>query len=126
MAYPAEMPATFDVVEASDTLTHVELVGSLDIASTRDIELRFSASTAGRHKALIVDLSRVQFLASLGLGMLIKVAQNLRADRVPVILLAPNDAIEQVLRIARLESLMPVAQTLEEARKLAGTPQSGC
>ncbi len=112
------MPATFLVVESSDSLTHVEVSGMLDVASTREIELRFSASTAGRHKPLIVDLSRVTFLASAGMSMLIHVARTLSADKHPVVILAPIDAIEQALRIARLDSMMQIVATLQQAREV--------
>ncbi len=116
------MSATLCVLHATDTLTHVELIGALDVASTRSIELKFTASTAARHRPLIVDMSQVTFLASTGIGMLVQVARTLGLDKHPLVLLAPTDAIAGVIRQSRLDSLLQIAATLDEAMTLVKIP----
>src|SRR5436305_1130268 len=62
--------ATMEVEELSGGVTKVRLKGRLDIAGAAEIDLRFNA-LAGAQRAVIVDLSMVDFLASMGLRTLI-------------------------------------------------------
>ena len=112
------MATTFAVVEAAESFTHVAIIGALDLASTREIELRFTASTAGRHKSVIIDMSQVPFIASVGIGLLIQVSRTLATDRQSLVLLAPSEMIEHTIRIARLDTVIRMVKTIEEAREL--------
>ena len=118
------MPLTLDTVHASDSHSHVRLVGTLDIDGVRAVELKFTASTASRRTHAIVDLSQVTFIASLGMGMLVGVARALAAGKHRLVLLAPQPHVASALRTARLESLMPIAVDLDAARALLGVSAS--
>lgn len=118
------MPTTFHLIESSPTLTHVAVVGALDLAGTREIELKLTATTAGRHKPVIIDLSQVSFLSSAGLGLLIQIARSLRADKHSVVALAPNETSKRVIQISKLDFILRIAGTLEEALELAKLPAS--
>lgn len=119
------MSATFTSVESTDTLTHVEIIGALDVPGTRAIELKFTASTAGRHKPVIIDLSKVTFISSAALGMLVQVARTLHFDKHSTVLLAPNETIAHAIRIAKLDSMMPIVQSLKSALEIAKMPAAG-
>ena len=112
------MPLTLDTVHASDSHSHVRLVGTLDIDGVRAVELKFTASTASRRTHAIVDLSQVTFIASLGMGMLVGVARALAAGKHRLVLVAPQPHVATALRTARLESIMPIAADLDAARAL--------
>lgn len=116
------MPTTFTLLESSPTLTHVAIIGALDLAGTREIELKLTASTAGRHKPVIIDLSQVHFVASAGLGLLIQIARTLITDKHSTILLAPNQTIQQTIHVSKLGSMLRIALTLEEALEMAKLP----
>jgi anti-anti-sigma factor len=66
---------------------------------------------------VILDLSRVQYIDTTCLSVLIR----LRKDRVakgyrPTLLVVPSAQILRVLEITRLDSLWPIYPTLAEAR----------
>jgi len=65
-----------NVIEAADGVTHVMLDGRFDIAGAQAADPRFSA-LAGSSKALIVDLTKVSFIASLGVRTLMVSAKTL-------------------------------------------------
>ena len=68
------------IIEQSDSLTHVALIGSLDIEGTQQVELKFNAATAAQKQATIVDISGLEFIASMGMGMLLSSAQALKRE----------------------------------------------
>lgn len=116
------MPTTFSLLESSPTLTHVAIIGALDLAGTREIELKLTASTAGRHKPAIIDISQVHFVASAGLGLLIQIARTLGTDKHSTILLAPNETTQHAIHVSKLGSMLRIALTLEEALEIAKLP----
>ena len=63
------------VEEVSGSVNCVRLAGRLDAAGADQVGVRFSASgsAAGRH--IVVDLSQVSFVASMGIRLLIATAR---------------------------------------------------
>jgi len=112
------MPTTLVIIEHTDNHSHVQIVGPLDLAGVGAIELKFTASTASKRKHAIVDMSQVPFMASLGMGMLVQVARALSADGRKVVLLAPTDIVATALRTSRLDAVMAIAASLDEAKGL--------
>ena len=66
------------VIEESDGLTHVALEGELDIPGVNAVGDKFYFHLTARRKPAIVDMAGVRFLSSLGIGMLVCVAQSLK------------------------------------------------
>lgn len=108
------------VIEQNDTLTHLALAGKLDIAGVHEIDVKFHAYTAGRRLNTVVDLSQVEFIASLGIGMLIGCAKSLSKHGAKMVILNPHEAIREVLTLSQLDMIVPVVDTQAQAEaKLA-------
>lgn len=97
------------IICANDSLTHVELVGRLDIESVNEIQDKFTFLTAARHRATLVDLSGVTFIGSLGMGMLVSVAKALHTRGAKMVLLKPAAPVEHSLRVAGIHEVIPIA-----------------
>ena len=108
------------LIETSDTLTHVALSGRLDIEGLHDIDVKFHAATASRGLPSIVDFSRVEFIASLGMGMLISCARSLGRKGTVMVIYGATDAIAETLRAAGIDQGIPLVATLEEAKAAVG------
>jgi anti-sigma B factor antagonist len=92
-----------------------ELVGSLDIATSPTVRAALtSASERGNHR-LIVDLTRVDFLDSTGLGALIGGQRRAKEFDGEVRLVAKEGQILRLLRITGLLKVFAVYATLDEA-----------
>jgi anti-sigma B factor antagonist len=92
-----------------------ELVGSLDIATSPTVRAALtSASERGNHR-LIVDLTRVDFLDSTGLGALIGGQRRAKEFDGEVRLVAKEGQILRLLRITGLLKVFAVYPTLDEA-----------
>jgi anti-anti-sigma factor len=94
----------------------VSLSGRLDSAGVDAIAMPFAALAATDNRRVIVDLSDVDFLASIGIRAIL---QNARAQRMrggSMVLLAPRPLIEEVLHAAGVPNVVPIARDLDTAR----------
>ena len=105
-----------EILERSATLTHVALSGRLDTAGVDRLETRFNAAVVAARKNAIVDLSAVEFLASMGLRMLLTAAKTLERSGVKLVLCAPRPLVETTIRNSGLDNLMPIAADVQAAR----------
>ena len=119
------------VIQRDDQLTHVEFDGDLDIAGTQQIDVEFHGAVASRRRPTIVDMSKVANVGSLGMGMLAACAGSLGRHGAKLVLLNPQPMVEQLFHVIALDSVMPIAHSLDEAKKLlkatgaAGQSSSG-
>jgi anti-sigma B factor antagonist len=96
------------IVKQDGDLTHVALVGRLDVPGVQTIEEEFLQQTAVRGKSTLVDLSEVTFMGSTGLRMLMKAVKSLHARGAKMVLLKPQPLVEQSLMYVAFNKLMPI------------------
>src|SRR5262245_40751917 len=97
-----------EIKNQSDQVTHLALRGRLDTTGVGEVELGFTAHTVPRAKPLLLDMSEVTFLSSLGLRMLLTVAEALDHRGVKMVLLSPQPAVRRVLSLSGFDQLIPV------------------
>jgi len=103
------------IIQSDDTLTHVALSGRLDAVGVQQVGIRFQGLTASRGKPTIIDLSRVDFIASLGLGMLLSCARSLHGRGARAVIVNPQPMVKKALETAHMDSVIPVFPTVQEA-----------
>jgi anti-anti-sigma factor len=92
----------------------VALTGRLDIAGAEAVALPL-ATLAGAKQGLIVDMSGVSFIASIGLRHLVSAAKALSRRGGRLVLLNPNDLVTEVLTTSGLTDLLPIVKSEAEA-----------
>jgi anti-sigma B factor antagonist len=97
-----------EIKNQSDQITHLALRGRLDTTGVDEVELKFTSHTVPRGKPLLLDMSEVTFLSSLGMRMLLTVAKALDRRGAKTVLLSPQPAVRQVLSLSGFDQLMPV------------------
>ena len=95
-------------------ITRVMLDGRLDIEGAAAIDLRMNV-LAGSSKFLLVDLSNVSFLGSMGLRSLVLPAQALRRRGGKMALYGPVPLVEEVLKASNIHEIIPVFHDLNAA-----------
>ena len=103
------------VIQSTDRLTHVALSGRLDAVGVQQVGTRFQGVTASRGKPTIIDLSNVEFIASLGLGMLLSCARSLHGRGVRAVIVNPQPLVAKALETAHMMSVIPVVRSVQEA-----------
>ena len=97
----------------------VGLVGKLDIAGAEVVALPL-ATLAGGKKGLVVDLSGVTFLASIGIRHLVLATKALARKGGKLVIVNPTDAVREVLVTSGVTELMPIVTTDSAAYELIG------
>jgi anti-anti-sigma factor len=97
-----------EIKNQSDQITYLALRGRLDTTGVDEVELKFTSHTVPRGKPLLLDMSEVTFLSSLGMRMLLTVAKALDRRGAKTVLLSPQPAVQQVLNLSGFDQLMPV------------------
>ena len=96
-------------------LTLVTLTGRLDIAGARAVDLPLAAQVTTQGARVIVDLSGVTFLSSLGIRSLLTPAKTARARGGELVLLDPQPAVLEVLTLAGLGKIIRIFTDREAA-----------
>ncbi len=107
-----------NVIRADDSITHLALLGRLDLQGVNLIQDRFVFNTTSRRKATLVDVSQVTFIASLGMAMLISAAKALQRHGVRMVLLGPPELVKSALEAAGIHHVIPIAPEEESALRL--------
>ncbi len=95
------------VEDIGNGATKASLNGRLDIAGAASIDLAFNV-LVGRNRAIVVDLSGVTFLASMGLRTLIVGAKTVASKGGRIVLLAPSADVEKVLEDSGVTTLLAI------------------
>jgi anti-anti-sigma factor len=99
----------------------IALAGRLDTAGAQQIDLPFTRLTATRPALIVVDLSQVSFLASMGIRTLLASAKALgRGGR--MVLANPQPLVQEVLKVAGIDELIPVYADLASACSALRSP----
>jgi anti-anti-sigma factor len=100
-------------------ITRVALDGRMDIAGAAAIDLKMNI-IAGSAKKLLIDLQKVEFLGSMGLRSIVIPARAVSSRGGKVVLFAPNEMVESVLKTAGIDTLIPVRHDLDAAIAVLG------
>ena len=100
--------------ELEGGIARVILDGRLDIMGAQEIDLKMNV-IAGSHKAVLLDLQKLAFIGSMGLRTLVIPAQAIRGRGGKVVLFAPNEMVEKVLRASSIDTLIPIYHELQSA-----------
>lgn len=103
------------VTDLDKGITLITLIGRLDIMGVNKIETKFAAYCAGEIPRVLVDMSGVDFLASIGIRLLVTNAKSLRSRNGKMALLNPTPDVMNVLEITDIPSIIPVYSKLESA-----------
>jgi anti-sigma B factor antagonist len=95
------------VEEIDGGVTSVILRGRLDTAGADSIDLKFNA-VAGAKRAVVVDLSNVNLLTSLGIRVLLLGARAVKNKGGKLVILSPDANVRAVLTTARTDTLIPI------------------
>jgi len=101
-----------------ERITHLALVGRLDIAGQHAIDVKFHGYTAARRRPALVDISGLDFITSLGMGMFVSCARSLQRYGAKMVLLNPRPEIENVLKAVGIDQGIPLVHSVEEAHRI--------
>ena len=104
--------------ELPNNIRLIKLNGKLDIIGTGQIETKFAHYCGGENVRVVVDLSEVDFLASIGIRLLTLTAKSVASRGGKLVLLNPNPDVYHVLDVTGIPAVVPVYSHLESAESV--------
>ena len=104
------------------SLTKITLVGQMNAAGAQKIDLSFNV-TVGASQNVLVDMTEVDFLASMGIRTLVVGAKALNRRGGRMVIMKPTPDVEQVLIASRIDSLISIVHAQDEALALLAPTQ---
>ena len=109
-AVAAELQRTGFAVgaERSDRSTVLKLAGELDVATAPALDRALSLAFAADPSSMVVDLSRLSFLDSTGIRVLVTAAKQAETDGCSIVFMAPTEQVLRVLRLTGVDRLIQI------------------
>lgn len=98
----------------------IRLAGRLDTAGVDRIEIRFNAWAIAADHHVMIDMSQVSFLSSMGIRLFVTAARALGQRRKRIVLFAAPPLVQETLQTMGIDQLMGVVGSEPEARGLVG------
>jgi len=93
----------------------IKLDGTLDMNGTYAIEGEFVRRCAGENVRVLVDLSKVNYISSIGIPMLVNTAKSVAKHGGKLALLSPQDSVANILELAGVPLIIPMHHDLDTA-----------
>jgi anti-sigma B factor antagonist len=106
--------------DVGDNLRKIVILGRLDIMGTESIASELEKLAAAPKKGVVVDLSSLKFLASLGIRALLKSAKVVeeRGGKL-VLVVGTNSQVVMSLKATGVSDLLPMFNSNGEAERAA-------
>lgn len=101
--------------EKRDKVKIVGLQGRLDASTSPLVEKRLQGLVAQGEERLVLDLSELTYISSLGLRVFIAVAKTIQKANGKLALAGLNDHIYEIFKIARFTNIFPIYPSCDEA-----------
>lgn len=109
-----------DYQDIDENFRRIALSGRLDIPGTAEIEHKLASLAATAQRCVLVDLTGVTFLASIGIRALVGSAKALQARGGRMVLVVgDNAAVAKTLTVTGIDMIIPVFPSEADAEKAA-------
>jgi anti-sigma B factor antagonist len=103
--------------ELEDGVRVIKLAGKLDIEGTNLVEPQFTLHCQGENVLILVDLSQVNYLSSIGIPMLINNARSVTRHGGRLALVNPQPSVKSILDITGVLHNIRVYKDIETGRE---------
>jgi anti-sigma B factor antagonist len=93
----------------------VTVAGEVDIYTSPALKAALAAAAADGCRTLVVDLERVGFIDSSGLGVLVGALRRAREEGGDLRVVSGNETVARILQITGLDKVFSLHATLDEA-----------
>jgi anti-anti-sigma factor len=101
--------------EFENGITALKPIGILDVQGVDAIEAKFAGYSTGDKSKVLVDLSEVPFLTSIGIRLMVTTAKSVANRGGKLVILSPNENVKGVLEMTGIMDIIPVHMDPQEA-----------
>jgi len=114
------MSTDISFVDVSENFRRISISGRMDILGSDAIALKFTSLAVATQRRVVVDLTAVSFLASIGIRSIISNAKALQQRNGKMVLfVGDNGAVAKTLEATGIDALIPMFTDAEESDKAA-------
>jgi anti-sigma B factor antagonist len=106
--------------ELAGSVAVYRIVGRIDALTSRDLESAVGSATRDGTSRIIFDMSEVDFISSAGLRVILVTAKNAAAAKGGLSIFGVQPAVNEVLEISGVKTIIPIASDEAEARAKLG------
>jgi anti-sigma B factor antagonist len=101
--------------------TILDVAGEVDVYTAPKLREKLVELVGDGNYHIIVDMTKVEFLDSTGLGVLVGGLKRVRSHEGSLVLVCNQERILKIFRITGLTKVFPIYDTLDEALQDAAT-----
>lgn len=103
------------ITSLENGIKQVKLTGRMDLKGTNEIDNSFTFGTSSSKTPVLVDMSEVEFLASIGMRTLLSNAKALQRRGSKMVLFKPTPLVREALTTAGFDELIPIIDDFDQA-----------
>lgn len=92
----------------------------MDVQGTNEVHQEFTLKLASSREPVLIDLSEVDFLASMGLRTLVSTAKAVHQRGAKTAILKPTALVREVLVTAGIDAIIPIHDDFESGCQALG------
>jgi stage II sporulation protein AA (anti-sigma F factor antagonist) len=119
---PSESALNVDVSVLGPDCAVVRVEGELDINTATLLHFQLASQVGMGHRHLVLDLSRMPFMDSTGLTIMIRTMKEAQQVGGSLNLAAPTALVRRVLELTGVHLTVPMHATVEEALRAQAGP----
>ena len=100
----------------------VEVTGELELATAPRLRQQVVSLVGADCVRVVLDLTGVDFIDSVGLGVVVGALKRTRSHGGELRVVAPQDRVRSLFRLTRLDEIMVVADRLDDAIGASAVP----
>jgi anti-anti-sigma factor len=102
--------------DLEDGVRLVRLNGRLDLEGSEAVDLKLTSLCGTRKGFVVIDMSGVEFMSSIGVSVLVRVARACSQRQGRLVLLSPRANVQDVLVRTQIDQIIPIYADLPTAR----------
>ena len=101
--------------EGDDGWTVVAVTGELELATAPRLRQEVVGLVGEGHVQIVLDLSGVDFVDSVGLGVIVSVLKRVRGRGGELVVAGPVPRVRRLFELTRLDEIIPLHDRVEDA-----------
>jgi anti-anti-sigma factor len=107
-------PLKLEIIILENGIKHAKLVGSMDLQGTNLIHHEFTIKLASSTAPVLIEMSEVSFIGSLGMRTLIMTAKAVHQRGGKTAILKPQALVREALVLAGFDKIMPIYDDFQD------------
>jgi anti-sigma B factor antagonist len=99
-----------------DGIKVISLQGRMDIVGTEEIGIPLTANIASETSNVVIDMSGIEFIASIGIGLIAGAANALIKRQGKLVLMNPQPIVRHAIETTAITKVIPIVPDIVSAR----------